>query len=66
MIPGLISGASDLMWGESVSNDSVKKKNTYTCILDNNVTQFYYWFIFNLIQNNYKNFLEWTLCPCIY
>lgn len=26
MIPGLISGASDLMWGESVSNDSVKKK----------------------------------------
>lgn len=58
MLPGLISGATDLKGDESVSDDSVKTIH-YTSILDNYVIQFCFWLILNLIENNnYRNVIQ--------
>lgn len=41
MLRCLDAGASDLMVGESVSDNYVKKITHVQCILESNVTQFY-------------------------
>lgn len=57
MLPGLISGASDMKGGVFVSDDSV---NTIHYIhLGNHVIQFCFLLILNLMwNNNYRNIIQ--------